>query len=308
MATSGTIGLTRINTSKLLEKAIRRCGLAPQVITPEIVDTALESLFMLLMSLSNRGLNLWCIDKRIVPLVIGQATYVLPEGTQDVLNLVYSAPTEVSGGSVVRFGVKFSTLPTTSFNLQTSSDNITWTTSATYSAPSTAGVYSWYDLDPQVSANYFQVSSDGVVEDLILSAENKEIVVTPFNRDDYSSQPNKTFQSGFVTNYYFEKLVNPQITLWPVPNDDTRCLVLWRYRQIQDIGTLTEEIELPSRWYEAISWHLAARLAFELPGVEKDRIGLVMQMANSMVLEVEGDETDNAPTYFAPNIGVYTRG
>jgi hypothetical protein len=152
----------------------------------------------------------------------------------------------------------------------------------------------------------FQVTSDGVLQDTILSSNNREIVISPFNRDDYSNQPDKTFQSGFVTNYYFEKLVDPSITLWPVPSDDSRCLVLYRYRQIQDVGALTQEIELPSRWYEAISWHWAARLAFEFPGVDAARRAEVIQMASGMTLEVEGGETDNAPVFFAPRILVYT--
>lgn len=307
MATSGTVGLTRINTSKMLEKVTRRCGLSPQVLTPEIVEDALESLFMLLLSLSNRGLNLWCIDKQLMPLVSGQATYPLPKGTQGVLNLLYARPTPVVEGSVVRFGVKFSTLPTVPFNLQTSLDGVTWTTVETFAVPTTTGVFNWYDLDPTITANYFQVSHDGVVEQTLFSSSNSEIVVTPFNRDDYTNQPSKTHQSGFVTNYYFEKLVDPQITLWPVPNDDTRCLVLYRYRQIQDVGSLTQEIELPSRWYEAISWHWAARLAFEIPGVDAERRKDVLNMAQGMTIEVEAGESDNAPVYFAPKIGVYTR-
>lgn len=308
MATSGTIGLTRINTSKLLEKVTRRCGLSPQILTPEIVETALESLFMLLMSLSNRGLNLWCIDKQLLPLVVGQATYALPAGTQDVLNLVYASPSPVTSGTAVRVGVKFSVLPAAPYNLQTSPDNVTWTTVATYPAPTSVGVYDWHDIDPAVAADYFQIESGvGVVEDAILSSNNKEIVVTPFNRDDYTNQPNKTFQSGFITNYYFEKLVEPRITVWPVPSDDTKCLALYRYRQIQDIGSLTQEIELPTRWYEAISWHLAARLAFELPGVEDVRRKDVLQMASTMTIEVEAGETDGSPTYFAPRLSVYTR-
>lgn len=308
MATSGTIGLTRINTSKLLEKVTRRCGLSPQILTPEIVETALESLFMLLMSLSNRGLNLWCIDKKLMPLIVGQATYALPSGTQDILNLVYASPSPVDSGSVVRIGVKFSSLPDSPFNLQTSPDNANWTTVATYPVPDTIGVYVWYDVDPAVTADYFRIESGvGIVEHAILSSDNKEIVVTPFNRDDYTNQPNKTFQSGFITNYYFEKLVEPKLTVWPVPNDDTKCLVLYRYRQMQDIGSLTQEIELPSRWYEAISWHWAARLAFELPGVEQARRSEVLQMAQGMTIEVESGETDGSPVFFAPRLGVYTR-
>jgi hypothetical protein len=131
--------------------------------------------------------------------------------------------------------------------------------------------------------------------------------MSQFNRDDYANQPNKTTQSETSTNFYFEKLVNPQATVWPVPKDDTRHFVLFRYRQIQDVGSLTNELELPSRWAESITWHWSLRLAFEIPEVTPDRRKEVQAMAASMVIEVEAGETDSAPTYFAPRIGVYTR-
>lgn len=321
MTTSGTIGLTRINTAKLLEKAIRRCGLAPQVLTPEIVESSTESLFMFLMSLSNRGLNLWCVDNTIIPLQTARKTYILPAGTTDVLNLVYCYPTRAdytlaantatltSDTSIVRYGVKFSSLPSAPVELQSSPDNLIWTPVDTQDPVTQTDTYTWYNLDPEPSAQYFRLTSAApfTITDLYLATQVREIQVTPFNRDDYANQPNKDFQSGTVTNYWFEKLVDPQITLWPVPNDETRHLRLYRYRQIQDIGTLTEEIELPTRWYEPICWHLAVRLAFEIPAVPPDRRKEVLTMAAGMTLEVEGGETDNAPTFFAPNIRCYTR-
>jgi len=326
MATSGTIGNTVINSAKLLEKAIRRCGLSPQALTPEMVTTAQEDMFMFLMGMSNRGLNLWCIDQQLIPLVNSKKTYVLPVGTTDVLNLLFctasrasytltigatdaTAANSDSTFDVVRYGVKFSTLPTTSFLFETSNDGVVWTTVSTVTALPTVNQYGWYNVDPKLTAKYFRVSSPtlGVVTDLLLASGVREINMTPFNRDDYAAQPNKDTSSGTVVNYWFEKLINPQITLWPVPNDDTCHMNLFRYRQIQDIGTLTQEIEIPLRWYESITWQLAARLAFEIPGVEPTRRAEVIQMANSMTVEVEGGETDSSPTYFAPNIRCYTR-
>lgn len=327
MATSGTIGLTQINTAKLIEKSLRRCGLAPQVATPEIVDTSKESLFMLLLSLANRGLDLWCIDDQYIPLVAGQKTYVLPTGTTDVLNLLHCTPMRLDyqeeygandvtvefaeRTNVTQFGLLFSTLPTDPVEFQKSADGITWETIYTVSVDQLpeVNVYGWYTLTQQAEEYQYRVISTnlGIAQDLYLTNTVREINITPFNRDDYASQPNKTFLSEIATNYYFEKLIDPQITLWPVPNDPIRYLHLYRYRQVQDIGTLTEEIEIPSRWYEAISWHLALRLAFEIPGIEQGRRAEVAQMANSMVIEVEGGETDNAPVFLAPNIRGYTR-
>jgi hypothetical protein len=324
MATSGTIGSTTIKTSNLLEKAVRRCGMLPSMLTAEAVDTATESLFMLLMSLSNRGLNLWCVDKKLMALEVYKATYQLPIGTQAVLNLLHCVPSIVTGtdtsdannyqteltdaSSVVRFAVEFSVSPA-SFDLQTSSDGVTWATVQTITEVAESATLGWYNVDPSATAIYFRVHSASAitVSQFLLATEVREVMVAKFNRDDYANQPNKTQLSNQVTNYYFEKLIQPQITVWPVPNDSTRHLSLFRYRQIQDVGTLTQELEIPARWYEAICWHLALRLAFELPAIDAARRQEIKAMADSMVIEVEDGETDNAPSYFAPNIGVYNR-
>lgn len=233
MSTSGVVGGTRISVTRIIEKALRRCGLSPTSNTAETMETAREDLFMLLMSLSNRGLNLWCIDRQDIQLQAGQATYTLPTGTLAVLNLNLAIPT---GGGIVR-----------------------------------------------------------------------EVPLTPINRDDYSTLPNKGQASAQPVNYWFEKMREPRITLWPVPTDTTRYLVLYRHRQIEDIGDFSNEIDIPSRWLEAICWHLSLRLAFELPGVSAERLAAIQAMTQGMTLEVEGGETDDAPTYFAPAIGVYTR-
>lgn len=325
MATSGTIGATLVPTVSIVERAIRRCGLPPTSITAETVSIALEDLFSLLMSVSSRGLNLWCVDKMLMPLVRGQAVYTLPPGTLEVLNLIHATPSRVEGTNtsgatffqtefaeavtIVRVGVKFSAVQAFPFSIQSSGDGISWTTHVQGLLSPVAGEWTWYDIDPAADAAFFRLSSPtlSTVSDFYLATNVREIPVSKFNRDDYSNQPAKTFQSLIVTNYYFEKLVTPRITLWPVPSDDTRHLVLFRYRQIQDVGELTNELELPLRWIEAIIWQLALRLAFELPGVEAARRAEIVQVTQGMTLEVENTETDNAPIQIHPNIGVYTR-
>ena len=325
MSTSGTVNTTSIKTSNLLEKAMRRCGLTPQQITPEIVESAQESLFMLLLSLSNRGLNLWCVDRQLMPLYNGQATYPLPTGTQVVLNLLHVTPTFVTGtdtqntndyqtqltaaSKVVRFGVKFATSPT-AFTFEHSTDGVTWSVAETISGSDvpTSNVLGWFNIDPAKSDVYFRINSATAitVTSFQLCSEVREINIAKFNRDDFANQPNKMLSSETVTNYYFEKLVEPQITVWPVPASDNKHLSLFRYRQIQDVGTLTQELELPKRWLEAISWHLALRLAFEVPSVDPNRRAEVRAMAAEMVIETERGESDDAPVRMAPAISCYT--
>ena len=42
-------------------------------------------------------------------------------------------------------------------------------------------------------------------------------VIMPISRTEYASYPNKT-QQGFPTSYWFDRLVSPKVTLWPVPD------------------------------------------------------------------------------------------
>jgi len=326
MATSGTIGQTTLPTNRLLEKSMRRAGLLPAQITPEIVEQCLDSLFMLIMSLSSRGINLWCVDRELIPLNTSQSTYVLPAGTIDVLNLLHVTPVQIDASYqyntndtaaylsedilVGRVGLLWSTLPTDAVNLQWSNDNATWATFDTIPVSDiTVNQYLWREIDPGLNVNQVRAVSAnlGVMDDMILASGGREIMMTPFNRDDWANQPNKTQTSNTQVNYYFEKLVNPQITVWPAPMTNQNYLALYRHRQIQDVGDLQNELELPTRWFEAISWHLALRIAFEVPGVDPQRRQEVASMASTFTLEAEGNETDHAPILLAPRISVYTR-
>ena len=87
MATSGTVAQTVISTAKVLEHALRRAGVTASAQTPDVVDVAKECLYLLLSHYANTSLNLWCIEKVLVPLTEGKAEYSLPRGTNDVLNV-----------------------------------------------------------------------------------------------------------------------------------------------------------------------------------------------------------------------------
>ena len=79
-----------------------------------------------------------------------------------------------------------------------------------------------------------------------------------------------------------------------------------RVRQIEDVGALTDELEIPQRWYEAVQMMLAHKMSLELPQVAMDRIGYLEKMAEKHLYIAEQEERDRSPIYWAPNISVYT--
>lgn len=95
------------------------------------------------------------------------------------------------------------------------------------------------------------------------SGANIDRIIMPVSRTEYASYPNKE-QPGYPTVYWFDRLVAPTITLWPVPNTDNgpQRLEYYRVRQLQDANMAGgQQVEIPYLWLEAFAYGLASRLA-----------------------------------------------
>jgi hypothetical protein len=328
MAYSNTVSQTVFNTRRVIENAARRCKLPAQSLTPEHVDIANDQLFLLLSDLANRGIQLWCIDKQIYPLYNGTGDITLDVGTVDVLNsnlrtlqrvtgINYDAPTyrEVNFTTqtfVSTVGVKW-TSNAVPLALERSDDGVIWTVIQTETPTATPGQWTWFDLESSVATTYFRVrATSGTLgfSAIFLGNMPTEIPLARINRDDYTNLPNKYFQSNRPLQYWFDRQVQqPVMHMWPVPNLEAEVyqIVLWRQRYIMDVGTMTEEIEVPQRWYEAIVAMLAARLALEYLEVAPSMVPLLDQKAKESLYFAQQEERDNSPMMILPNIAMYTR-
>jgi hypothetical protein len=134
------------------------------------------------------------------------------------------------------------------------------------------------------------------------------IQMARLNRDDYTNLPNQNFTANQPYQFWFDRTIpQPTMYLWPVPNDPFIQMTVWYSRQIMDVGALTDELEVPQRWYEATVFMLAHRMALEMPNVAPDRIAYLEKMSDRYLYEAEQEERDKSPIYFAPNISVYTK-
>jgi hypothetical protein len=197
--------------------------------------------------------------------------------------------------------------------LQYSQDGSTWTT--VYSPGATtweSGTWIYYDLDPSATAPFWRIlqtagANMGVYQ-VVFGTAPIEIPLARLNRDDYTNLPNKNFTNNRPLQYWFDRNIpQPAMYLWPVPNTIQPQIVAWCHRQIQDVGALSGEIEIPQRWYLAIQNMLAHQMAMELPNVANDRILYCEQQGEKYWNQAEQEERDKSPIYFAPNISPYTK-
>lgn len=325
MSTSGTVGQTVVPTDRLLEHAMLRIGLTGPKLTPKIVQLAEENLFFLLLNLSSRGINLWLVVRYIIGLFPGQPTYVLPPGTIDVLpdSVVYSQSTipqssfvnqgasticsQNSAVAIVRYGF----MPSATFTGQlTLTYDLGVVDQVLPTQDWVAGQWYWFDTTIATATSTLTLTTDGVsmaLSQFVLSTSQFDQKITPFSRGEYVQQPNKNFPSWPSTNWFFEKLLNPQVTFWPVTPNSFDQVTIWCNRQIQDVGGLTQELEIPNRWLDPTIWMLARRLCFEIEGVDPNRITMIQAECDKIVFDGEVGESDHLPLIFRPNISGYVR-
>jgi hypothetical protein len=322
--------MTVFNTRKVIDHAYRRCRIPPEGISSEQIDFALDTLYLVLSMLANRGLQLWCIERYLMPLYEAQGLITMPNGIVDILNtnlrtieVVNENTTDTTTSTtyttifpaqtqVTVIGIEWSGA-STSYALETSNNGTTWTTLSTQDNPNaTAGTVTWVDVQGSLATTYFRVrATTGVLNQtqVILANTPNEIPMARLNRDDYVNLPNKTFEGRPLQFWCDRQLNNPVLYLWPVPSAQfvTAQVVVWVKRYIMDVGTMTQEIEVPQRWYDSIVYVLAARLAEETPTVDPQMIAILDQKAQRSLLEAENEERDDSPIYLTPNIAVYTR-
>jgi len=356
MSYSNTVGTTVIDVMTMIDHGARRCGKLAEELTSEQQVSARESLFFLLSSLINKGIQYWAIEKKIFGLKANQYIYDLPVGYVDVLNALYrrmnrptpnstggyttssgvvanafdsdvdtmTTQTSPNGNIAIDFGEyneiyagSIGILPGVSgtFNvvLEYSTDGSTWST--LYDPGEVTWVnneWLWYDIEPGQNVRYYRMRETGgatlIVREFYVGNNSTEITMARLNRDDYTNLPNKNFTANQPFQFWFDRTIpQPKLYLWPVPSDPFVQMTVWCSRQIQDVGALQNQLEVPQRWYEATIFMLAHRMSLELPAVPMEKVAYLEKMAEKFLYEAEQEERDRSPIYFAPNISPYTR-
>lgn len=202
---------------------------------------------------------------------------------------------------------------TWTLTLEYSTDNVTYTTLESLGTVTvTDNKWIWTDINPGQAVQYYRVRISGgatlALREFYVGNNSTEITMSRLNRDDYTNLPNKNFTSNQPFQFWFDRTIPlPSLYLWPVPSDPFVQITVWYSKQIMDVGSLTNELYIPTRWYEATLMMLSHRMALELPGVDLPRIQYLEAQAEKYLNIVEQEERDRSPIYLAPNISVYTR-
>jgi hypothetical protein len=130
-------------------------------------------------------------------------------------------------------------------------------------------------------------------------------IILPISRTEYASYPNKE-QQGFTTTYWFDRLLSPTVTLWPVPDGNSaQYLKYYRVRQLQDSNLQNgQQVEIPYLWMEAFAYGLAQRLAMVW---SPEKVAILKPIADESYMIAAEQNVEQAQQYISPQIAGYFR-
>lgn len=138
------------------------------------------------------------------------------------------------------------------------------------------------------------------------SGQNIDRIILPISRTEYASYPNKQ-QQGFPTVFWFDRLLSPTVTIWPVPNVDNgpQYLKYYRVRRLQDANLSgAQEVEIPYLWMEAFAYGLANRLAMVWA---PEKVALLKPLADEAYDIASAQNVETAQQYISPQLAGYFR-
>jgi len=129
--------------------------------------------------------------------------------------------------------------------------------------------------------------------------------ITPISRTEYLSFGNQQTR-GPPTVYWFDRLISPTITFWPVPDNAGPYTLDYFYcTQMFDANLPSGETpDVPYRWLDALVAGLAHRLSrVYAPQMEQIR----KADAQEAWQQAAAQDTENVPFMLAPGLAQYYR-
>jgi hypothetical protein len=253
MATSDSTDFD-LDVADYIEEAFERCGL--EVRTGYDLKTAKRSLNLLLAEWANRGLNQWTIEQTSITVASGIRVY--PGGT---LTMTVGASGAFSVGETITGSVSAATCSITSLPSATSFA-ITIPVGLFTTTDTLTGGSSGATTTLTAAVDFSDVQSTIDALSMVVRRDGTDYSVPRVSRDDYLTIPNKT-TTGRVDQFFLNRLITPELKLWPVPDNNTDIVIFNRLTRIQDADTYTNTFEVPFRFYPCLSAGLAYYLSLK---------------------------------------------
>jgi len=151
------------------------------------------------------------------------------------------------------------------------------------------------------AANYAMNAYDLDVLEAVVRRSGIDYSLERISREDYLNIPNKA-QTGRPTQIYVERTATPSFYVWPAPENSTDVVITQRVQRIEDADTLTNDLDVPSRFIPCMVSGLAYYLALKMA---PDRAQMAKQIYEEDFARAANEDTERGSLRIRPDYRAY---
>lgn len=198
--------------------------------------------------------------------------------------------------------------------IEVSTDALFWTQVYVNSALDVeADTWKWIEFTKVIPGRYIRLTVAAgpnlSIRELVPSMNPYDYTLRAQSRTEAFDMTSKLTQGRPVQYWLDKQRLSPRLVLWPVPSEDYKydMVIADVQRHVQDVGSLSQVIEVPQRWYMTMINWVAKEIGRELPDVPDSVLARVdTDFANSYTRAMHA-ESDGSSTTVEFDIGGYTR-
>lgn len=155
-------------------------------------------------------------------------------------------------------------------------------------------------LTPGVKTYSLDADTIDIIETMIrvnTSGSALDYTVSRIGVGDYAALPNKN-TTGRPLQIYVNRQVNPEYTLWPVP-DLPYTILYWTMRRIQDATAASDVMDMPVRFVPCLAAGLAYQIAMKRPEAAS-RLQMLKQEYLEQFQLAADEDRGREPARFVP--------
>tara|TARA_R110001583_G_scaffold53417_2_gene164792 strand:+ start:334 stop:1002 length:669 start_codon:yes stop_codon:yes gene_type:complete len=134
--------------------------------------------------------------------------------------------------------------------------------------------------------------------DVVVRRSGTDFELSRMSRSEYLNTPNKTTQ-GRPSQFYYNRQVSPEVTLWPTPENSTDTLVYYYVQRIEDVDALVNTTDAPFRFLPC----MVAGLAY-YTAVKKapERVQLLKNLYEEEFQRAADEDEDRVALKLQPSV------
>jgi len=129
------------------------------------------------------------------------------------------------------------------------------------------------------------------ITDAVLRRDDVDVPMSAMARDEYTAIVNKSEQ-GRPDRFYLDRDLSPTVTLWQAPENSTDVFMFWGLYRTESVVDISQNPEIPYRYYDAFAAGLAARLAEKYAPEREANLFLKSEKAIGLASDADRERTN----------------